>query len=116
MSIRVEGVNEVIANLQNWSRRKKADLKNVADHEICPMLERYAKSHRPWTDRTGNARRGLFSRAEMTRDELIIRVAHTVYYGVYLERDGAGRYSILLPTIEQNRASMERILRRFWES
>lgn len=116
MSIRVEGVNEVIANLQNWSQRKKADLKNVADREICPMLERYAKSHRPWTDRTGNARRGLFSRAEMTRDELIIRVAHTVYYGVYLERDGAGRYSILLPTIEQNRASMERILRRFWES
>lgn len=99
MSIRVEGVNEVIANLQNWSRRKKADLKNVADHEICPMLERYAKSHRPWTDRTGNARRGLFSRAEMTRDELIIRVAHTVYYGVYLERDGAGRYSILSPKI-----------------
>ena len=116
MSRRVEGVNEVIANLQNWSQRKKTDLKNVADSEICPMLERYAKTHRPWTDRTGNARRGLFSRAEMTRDELIIRVAHSVYYGVYLERDGAGRYSILLPTMEQNRASMKRILRRFWES
>lgn len=116
MSIRVEGVNEVIANLQNWSQRKKTDLKNVADCEICPMLERYAKTHRPWTDRTGNARRGLFSRAEMTQDELIIRIAHSVDYGVHLERDGAGRYSILLPTMEQNRASMKRILQRFWES
>lgn len=111
---KVHGTNEVIRNFKRWDRDKREQLQRFVRREIEPMLERYAKENRPWTDRTGAARRGLFASSYMTANELVILVAHTVYYGVYLELLQAGKYAILVRTIEANRADILRKLQRFW--
>lgn len=60
----------------------------------------YARQNARWTDRTTNARNGLFARAE--RDFPIYRliVAHSVPYGVWLEVRWNGRYGIIRETVD----------------
>lgn len=60
----------------------------------------------PWTDRTGNARSGLFARANNSKaqqDEWSIDLGHSVKYGIFLElrwpSAGVGRYAVITPTI-----------------
>lgn len=60
----------------------------------------YARSNAPWTDRTGNARNGLFSKAERDVPRYRIIVGHSVPYGIWLEVRFAGRYAIIRPTID----------------
>lgn len=48
--------------------------------------ESYMKQKAPWTDRTTNARNGLFARAVKEGAGLFsIILAHSVTYGIYLE-------------------------------
>jgi hypothetical protein len=89
-----------------------------------------------WEDRTGNARGGLFfavdgfglapltgevtpeAKAEMSdvavesgsADTLIITLGHTVFYGKYLELSNAGRYAVIMSTIEKNLPKLERMV------
>jgi hypothetical protein len=49
-------------------------------------VEEHMKHNAPWTDRTTNARNGLFAKAaKLGGDIWGIIVAHSVDYGVYLE-------------------------------
>lgn len=69
-----------------------------------------------WTDRTGNARSGLFAEAQLNAAqaavELYLSHGHTVDYGVFLEYAHAGKYAIVLPTIEANISEIQRELKR----
>lgn len=72
----------------------------------------FAKTNAPWTDRTGNARSGLHSTVNVIDQgqafELIL--AHTVYYGIWLEVRFSGKFAILMPTVNYVGALMlERI-------
>jgi len=95
-----------------------------------------ARGNAPWEDRTGNARGGLFyavdgfgmgevigsveadARAQMREtsveagdaDTLIITLGHTVFYGKFLELSNAGRYAIIMSTIEKRLPQLERNL------
>lgn len=60
----------------------------------------YAKQNAPWTDRTGNARGGLFSTTESTGNSWRLTIAHSVPYGIWLEVRWNGRYQIIRPTIQ----------------
>lgn len=60
----------------------------------------YARTHAPWTDRTSNARNGLFAKAERDRPYYRIIIAHGVPYGIWLEVRFAGRYQIIRPTVD----------------
>jgi len=60
----------------------------------------YARSNAPWTDRTTNARNGLFARAESDGKSHRIIVGHGVSYGIWLEVRFSGRYAIIRPTID----------------
>jgi hypothetical protein len=64
-------------------------------------MANYAKANAPWTDRTGNARQGLWSNVEgVPRQSVSISIEHGVIdYGIWLEILHAGRWAILLPTI-----------------
>lgn len=66
-------------------------------------VEEHMKHNAPWTDRTTNARNGLFaSAAKLGRDLWGIVLGHSVDYGVYLE-DGTEDMRarpIIWPTIE----------------
>lgn len=58
----------------------------------------------PWSDRTGNARSGLFAAVEEVTKELItiyLSQGHTIDYGIFLELSHGGRYAIIMPTLER---------------
>lgn len=49
------------------------------------IIEEYAKKNAPWNDRTGAARRGLTATIVQAALSATISLAHTVFYGVFLE-------------------------------
>ena len=51
----------------------------------CKKLEGYAKQHRPWTDRTSQARQRLISSYTTLKTGYRLQLAHGVNYGKYLE-------------------------------
>jgi len=62
--------------------------------------ETYARENAPWTDRTGNARNGLFVVHE--KEPMVIHrliTYHTMSYGLWLEVRWSGRYAIIGPTM-----------------
>lgn len=69
--------------------------------EIAAELERDAQATAPWTDRTGNARKGLTGAVDVAGDLVAIYLSHTVSYGVFLELARGGKYAVIMPTIER---------------
>jgi hypothetical protein len=78
--------------------------------------EAHMRRHAPWTDRTTNARNGLFGRAFTNPDHYVIVVYHTMPYGIWLEVRSNGRYAIILPTIETVGPRVMRGLRKLLRS
>lgn len=127
---------ELIPNIEEYGKRCY-----VAIHAAAAYwgqgTQDAARILAPWNDRTGNARGGLFyavdgfgqgevvgdvgagARALMREtsveaggpDRLVITVAHTVFYGKFLELSNGGRYAIIMSTIEQRLPQLERQLR-----
>ncbi len=97
-----------------------------------------ARKSAPWEDRTGNARSGLFyavdgfgmgtvqgevgtsARALMSdtavvqgdENTIVITLAHTVFYGKFLELSNGGRYAVILSTLEQNLPELEKLVQQ----
>jgi Bacteriophage HK97-gp10, putative tail-component len=63
-------------------------------------IEDYAKQNAPWADRTGAARDGLTASVEEDGGEVVLELAHTVEYGIWLETIQDGAYAIIMPTLE----------------
>lgn len=61
----------------------------------------YSKNNRPWTDRTGDARKRLnaYVTTIPNGNGYRINLAHGVDYGVYLELAMEKRFAILEPTV-----------------
>ncbi len=78
-------------------------------------IEAYAKANAKWTDRTANARQGLTARAFKDASTVTIILFHTMAYGIWLEIANAGKYAIILKTLEAHYGSymqaIERLLR-----
>lgn len=58
------------------------------------------RSEAPWTDRTANARQGLFARSGKAEGRYYIVLYHTVPYGIWLEIKNSGRYAIIEPSLQ----------------
>lgn len=66
-----------------------------------PEVANYMKDNAPWTDRTGNARQGLYTDPERAVGQLVrLWVSHGVDYGIYLELSNAGAYAIINPALD----------------
>jgi hypothetical protein len=63
-------------------------------------VEEYARSNAPWEDRTGNARNGLTAGVSEDGGEIVLELAHTVDYGIWLETIENGAFAIIMPTLE----------------
>jgi hypothetical protein len=100
-------------------------------------MQNAGRAAAPWTDRTGNARSGLFyavdgfglrpvvGRVKITapedvsktvtvsgdQDHLVIAFGHTVYYGKFLELSNGGRYAVVMSTLEAHVPMLERMLK-----
>lgn len=65
-------------------------------------IEGYMKRNRPWTDRTGEAKRRLGTAVDYTvgDKEITISLYHGVNYGISLEMKHECKYAIIKPTIQ----------------
>ena len=71
---------------------------------IATRMEGDARGSAPWTDRTGNARSGLFGTAEAAQKLVVIYLSHgpDIGYGVWLELAHGGNFQVIMPTIERH--------------
>lgn len=66
-------------------------------------IEMYAKQNHPWTNRTGNAERGLHADLEKSASgwSQTVKLSHgpDIYYGYYLENSMGKRFAVIEPTM-----------------
>lgn len=74
-------------------------------------LQNHMRTNAPWTDRTSNARNGLFGtyRKDTSRHRIILY--HTMPYGIWLEVRHNARFAIIRPTIESQGPGVMNLLR-----
>ncbi|MBT9157006.1 MAG: hypothetical protein DDT37_02011 [Firmicutes bacterium] len=107
-------MSDVQRNLDAWAKRQRGAAVALAQ-SLAGQLEGRVKKNAPWTDRTSNARNGLFGSTEVRGDTVYIRVAHSMEYGVFLELANDGRFAILKPTVSGAVAEIEGSYRRLWQ-
>ena len=73
----------------------------AAAEEGAEELVNYAQDNAPWADRTGAARQGLSAEVDLSLDEVVITLYHTVDYGLWLELIQDGTFAIIMPTLEK---------------
>lgn len=125
----------MVREIDHYGQKILVAVQAVAAY-VGQQMQDQARGAAPWTDRTGNARSGLFfavdgfglapivgqvsSGAQSQgkggvsvsgdKDRLVIALAHTVYYGRYLELSNGGRYAVVMSTIESGLGTLERML------
>jgi hypothetical protein len=66
-----------------------------------PEIENYMKANAPWTDRTGNARQGLYTAVNHAVGSMVeIILSHGVDYGYWLEVKNGGAYAVVNPALD----------------
>lgn len=66
-------------------------------HRLADSGETWMKANAPWTDRTGDARKGLRVDVEREGDTIRCVFRHTVDYGFWLENRWNGRFAVIGP-------------------
>jgi hypothetical protein len=99
--VSVTFTDTVTPKLQAGRARLHAALSELAKYHAS-RGETLMKENASWTDRTGNARQGLFGTASSEGDVHTITLGGTMEYQKYLE-DGTTRmppYAVIRPTAE----------------
>ncbi|MEX0975040.1 MAG: hypothetical protein WD024_06830 [Bacillota bacterium] len=112
-----KGADEVIDHLRGWGDRRRAAIVALAKN-YAGTLEARAKQNASWTDRTGNARNGLFGAVQVSgikADTVVIRLAHSMDYGPFLELANDGKYAILKPTLDAAVPEIYKAYERLWK-
>jgi hypothetical protein len=98
MTIKWDGANPIANKLLAMPNESDKALRAIISL-YAPKAESAMKTGATWTDRTSNARNGLFAKPVSEKGKrYAIVLAHTVNYGIWLEIRHAGRYAIILPT------------------
>lgn len=91
-------LSELDHNLRNFDDRARAAISKVMLYQAAGS-ETYMRTHARWTDRTTNARNGLFATViHNTSDNWLMVLSHGVDYGIWLEVIQGGKYAIVRPT------------------
>lgn len=91
--------NELVQRLRTAPQRADRALTAIMAYHA-PRATAAMRTGARWTDRTGNARSGLFSQPFSDKPRYGIILAHRVPYGIWLEVRFSGRYAIIGPTIQ----------------
>lgn len=86
-------------------------------NQIATQAQNDMRQNAAWTDRTGIARGGLFSTAQRaSEDVVILYLSHgtAVWYGVFLETRYAGKYAIIIPTMQRILPDLEKMLKEIF--
>lgn len=130
----------IAKGLEDYGARAMVALQAVANYWGQGVQDE-ARENAVWEDRTSNARGGLFfavdgfdlgtitgevtpeSKSEMSdvaiesgdANTLIITLAHTVFYGKFLELSNGGQYAIIMSTLESNLPKLERMVQEVFQ-
>lgn len=107
--------SELNEKLKEFLNKFNAALEMYSETEA-KVLEGYAKENRPWTDRTGDARKRLTGSTEPYETGIKIVLSHGVNYGIWLELAHEKRFAILEPTIRLKGSEVVRGLKRMFRS
>lgn len=107
--------SDVRQGLDSLKRQVEAGL-IIYGETAAKDFESYAKKNRPWTDRTGNARRSLRGYVETFLHGIRICIAHGVYYGIHLELAHGKKYAILEPTVRLNSNDVIKGIKAMWSA
>jgi hypothetical protein len=101
-------------NLRNFDQRARRVIKKTLDYQAAKSETRM-RTTAPWTDRTTNARNGLFAKVyEIDVDSWLLLLSHSVDYGIWLEVINNGEYAAVRPEfLQANREVMRRLSRLF---
>lgn len=100
-SLKLEGIEQVMKNLQEFPRKLKATLALDAQN-IATEMEAWAKNNANWEDQTSHARQFLKSTVKWKNtNTLMVALSQHVEYGVYLELANEGKYAILEKAIAE---------------
>lgn len=131
---------QLVPNIEKYGKRVLVAVQAIANY-WGQSIQDAARKSASWEDRTGNARSGLFfavdgfglatitgsvspeARSEMndvavesgSDGTLLVTLAHTVYYGKYLETKNGGKYAIVMSTIETNLPNLERMVKELFK-
>lgn len=98
--IKVTGVEQMATALKDHDQKVK---RRIAFEflKAKPEAETWAKLNAPWTDRSGNARAGLHADVKSIDggNAFELLMAHSVFYGIFLETRFSGKYAVLMPTV-----------------
>ena len=81
---------------------------------LAERIQSDMRASAPWTDRTGNARSGLFSVSEQAAADVVVIYlshGHTVDYVKWLELANGGKYAVIMPTLGRWLPEIERMLK-----
>lgn len=99
--------NTISPRLARMDAKAHQALQTYLEYES-DNVQRYMRENAPWTDRTGNARNGLF--AKHHDDDIVC--FHTMPYGIWLETRWAGKYAIIDPTVDNEGRRIMRGVKR----
>lgn len=106
--------SELADALDRYGDRVLQTVAAIAQYTATQM-QNDAKRDATWTDRTGNARTGLFgtSEADFAAKVVTIYLSHgaTISYGIWLELGSSGRYSVIMKTLQSHYEPLMQMLR-----
>mgnify|MGYP003993310223 CR=1 FL=1 len=103
------GDDQIRRNIAIYGQKVKQAVVSIARY-FEPILESHAKEHAIWTDRTGNARQGLYTATDVAEDVVKLYLSHTMDYGLALETRYSGKYAIIWPTIQEHLEAIKQML------
>ena len=93
--------DKLTPELEDMKPRVLVAAKMLASTEAM-KLQGYMQRKRPWTDRTGEAKRRLSATVSTPNEHLVrITLSHGVDYGKWLELAHGAKYAIIKPTIKK---------------
>ena len=109
--------SELATAIERYGDRVLTAVAAVAQR-VATEMQNQAKADAPWTDRTGNARTGIFgtSEADFAAHVVTIYLSHgaTIDYGIWLELANSGSYAVIMRTMEAHYESLMQLLREIF--
>lgn len=100
--------------LEQYGNRVLTTVAGIAQYTATAM-QNDAKANAPWTDRSSNARTGLFgtSEADFAKKVVTIYLSHgaTIDYGKWLELASSGKNAIIMRTMQAHYEPLMQMLR-----
>ena len=106
--------SELAMAVERYGDRVLTAVAGIAQY-VATQMQNQAKADAPWTDRTGNARTGIFgtSEADFGAHVVTIYLSHgaTIDYGIWLELAHSSRYGVIMRTMESHYEPLMQMLR-----